>query len=258
MCQRHRFQTDAISRPQHRIVSPPLVSSPFVTPPPATRNAPNVAILPRRTAMALNLHDQDPVALDITDDSTQHPEAIPGSDNTLRPVFGITNPQMFAASRVERDSGMMEVDATVPSAGTRVRGAVQGTLPPPPPVPNLGAFEQPTSPTQEAEARVQADTTTPEPSYNPFNNTTLADAPDAIPSVWDNQNSDNHHRQQTPLPSVVATTARSLIGSSYTGGGLVDDEEEEARFSYKAHFKRAYLTGEFGFKRCDHPLTSYP
>lgn len=204
--------------------------------------------------MALNLHDQDPVALDITDDSTQHPEAIPGSENTLRPVFGITNPQMFAASRVERDSGLMEVDATVPSAGPRIRGAVQGTIPPPPPVPDRGAFDQPTSPTQEAEARVQADTTTPEPSYNPFNNTTLADAPDAIPSVWDNQNSDNHHRQQTPLPSVVATTARSLIGSSYTGG-VFDDEEEEARFSYKAHFKRAYLTGECGFARQDYLLT---
>lgn len=243
MCQRHRFQTDVISRSQQRVISPPLIASPFVTPPPAaTRNAPNVAILPRRTAMSLNL-DQDPVAANADD----APEAIPGSENTLRPVFGITNPQMFAASRVERDSGLMEVDTAVPSAPTRARGAISATNLPAPRLPNRGVFEQPTSPTHEAETR--ADATTPEPSYNPFNNTTLADAPDAIPSVWDNQNSDNHHRQQTPLPSVVASSARSLVGTGYTGGVFGEEEEEEEerrRFSYKAHFKRAYLTGTFG------------
>lgn len=218
--------------------------------------------------MALNLHDQEPIVLgqDIAATSAlQHPETIPGSENTLRPGFGITNPQMFAASRVERDSGLMEVDATVPAAGMRVRGnnGQVMELPPPaaPPLPMRATFEQaPTSPTQEGAPHPHADTTTPEPSYNPFNNTTLADAPDAIPSVWDNQNSDNYHRQQTPLPSVVASTARSLIGSStFPGPGMEDEEqEEEARFSYKAHFKRAYLTGKH---RCPagriHWLTSF-
>jgi hypothetical protein len=221
--------------------------------------------------MALNLHEpQDvvPGASTSNADSsaiTTHPETIPGSENTLRPAFGITNPQMFAASRVERDSGLMEVDADQPGLvygsrlGMRIR-ADAAAIPPPPPsnLPREPTYQRirpdqmenqaPSSPTHDAPPVPTASTSAA--TYNPFNNTTLTDAPDAIPSVWDNQNSDNHHRQQTPLPSVVASTARSLVGpSSGSGMGLDGDDYEAARFSYKAHFKRAYLTGESGRDR---------
>ncbi|GHJ87607.1 hypothetical protein NliqN6_4009 [Naganishia liquefaciens] len=281
MCQRHRFQTDAAQHrrpaisasssqagPSSRSPLPASASSPFATPPPPSpRNAPNVAILPRRTAMALNLHDaqESPFGAATSQTQSEHPETIPGSENSLRPVFGITNPQMFAASRVERDSGLMEVDAVpnVPGAtaiygsrlGARIRAdAAALPLPPPPAPPRAPVFQEivpseieneaPSSPTQNAPSASSASALAAE--YNPFNNTTLTDAPDAIPSVWDNQNSDNHHRQQTPLPSVVASTARSLVGppSGSGGYGLGYDSEDfdAAKFSYKAHFKRAYLT----------------
>ena len=219
--------------------------------------------------MALHLHDaqDDPFGASTSQIDSDLPEAIPGSENTLRPAFGITNPQMFAASRVERDSGLMEVDAVpnVPGAtaiygsrlGARIRAdAAAIPLPPPPQPSRVPVFQQivpdemeneaPSSPTHDAPAFPGASASAAE--YNPFNNTTLTDAPGAIPSVWDNQNSDNHHRQQTPLPSVVASTARSLVGPSSPSGGYgvgYDGEDfEAAKFSYKAHFKRAYLTGE--------------
>lgn len=287
MCQRHRFQTDtaqhhrpALSASSSQVGPaslsplPASASSPFATPPPpSTRNAPNVAILPRRTAMALNLHDPLESATGASaspaDASTlmNHPETIPGSENTLRPAFGITNPQMFAASRVERDSGLMEVDPVADASratpmygmglGMRIR-ADAAAIPPPLPLPQAPrepTFQQilpedmeneaPSSPTHDAPPLPSASTSAA--TYNPFNNTTLTDAPDAIPSVWDNQNSDNHHRQQTPLPSVVASTARSLgglsSGSGVIGMGHDGDDYEAAKFSYKAHFKRAYLTG---------------
>ncbi|KAJ9121842.1 hypothetical protein QFC22_002465 [Naganishia vaughanmartiniae] len=214
---------------------------------------------------------------------------IPGSENRLRPVFGVTNPQMFAASRVERDSGLMEVDAgglPAPAAVAAGQGEEEGFGRPPigstPPPPNtfhelvpggegtMVRARAPSSPVQEdlapvfaaamqAAGSIETDDVDPiatiqiaQGEGNPFDDTTALDAPHAIPSVWDNQNSDNYHRQQTPLPSVVAATAGS--GGSSSGarrgagsgqradaGGSEDDEP--SGFSYKAHFKKSYLTG---------------
>ncbi|KAJ9102357.1 hypothetical protein QFC21_002757 [Naganishia friedmannii] len=210
---------------------------------------------------------------------------IPGSENMLRPVFSVTNPQMFAASRVERDSGLMEVDAGGLPAPAVDQEEEQGfgrpstgvTPPPPPPntfhelVPggegtNMRA-RAPSSPVQEdlapifaaamqAAGHIDVDyantaTATALGEGNPFDDTTALDAPHAIPSVWDNQNSDNYHRQQTPLPSVVAATAGSAGSSAGTRRGLgsgqrVDaggsEDDELSGFSYKAHFKKSYLT----------------
>ncbi|KAJ9092629.1 hypothetical protein QFC19_008667 [Naganishia cerealis] len=205
---------------------------------------------------------------------------IPGSDNALRPVFGVTNPQMFAASRVERDSGLMEVDSIVPlpaAPGSAILPAAIVTAAPPPNtfhelVPNREgtAIHAPSSPVQEqfvAPLLPATRTTTDDGAHpllpsastdvgegaaggsggNPFDDTTALDAPHAIPSVWDNQNSDNYHRQQTPLPSVVAAAATSTVGSggstrresALNGSG---EDDEPVGFSYKAHFKKSYLT----------------
>ena len=70
MCERHRFQTAEI-----------LPAIPVLTP---TRNVPNAALVAGTVS------------------------AIPSSTNRLTPQFGITNPTMFSASRVGRNTGIMQ------------------------------------------------------------------------------------------------------------------------------------------------------
>jgi hypothetical protein len=74
MCDRHRFQTAEI-----------LPALPAF----ATRNAPDIAIFNR------------------TRPGSTEVDMIPSSTNSLQPRFGITNPAMFAAARVDRTDGIV-------------------------------------------------------------------------------------------------------------------------------------------------------
>ncbi|KAJ9125733.1 hypothetical protein QFC24_002517 [Naganishia onofrii] len=321
-------QQSSMRTPQHMVVVP---VAPGAGSPVRPRRVPQPAPIAGDTrlgpaqragaAMSLHLEDGDGIVpsrsaleelisgtasptrntnINVDADMSQPSGTIPGSDNRLRPVFGVTNPQMFAASRVGRDSGLMEVDAVAAGGGLPAPAGIAagqeeeegfgrpptGITPPPPP-PNT--FHElvpggegttlraraPTSPVQEdlapvfaaamqAAGQITGDMNTAATTAaaaavgegNPFDDTTALDAPHAIPSVWDNQNSDNYHRQQTPLPSVVAATAGSAGSSAGTRRGMgsaqrVDvggsEDDEPAGFSYKAHFKKSYLTGASPF-----------
>lgn len=77
MCERHRFQAAEI-----------LPAIPKLTP---TRNVPNSALIAGGRS-----------------GSTRY-GAIPSSTNGLTPQFSVSNPDMFSANRVARNSGMMQV-----------------------------------------------------------------------------------------------------------------------------------------------------
>ncbi len=229
MCERHRLHPSQSFPHQPSLPGSQAASAPQ---PPSSSGVTRQTMPPGDGADTEMLADEQPP-----------PVIIPSSTNGFAPAYGITAPDMFVATRVNRNNGVLETyDNRQPAHGY--------------PVPLQGE-----RPAQRAAAQ---------PTFAQLPTTFVAPAvPAELPPM---PLEGQINGQLPPLPSVVAPGAAALSNARRSGSygsasgsnsgkgsadisrmsnvrgdafGLsnIDKRVKEDGFSYKRAFKKAYLTG---------------